>query len=177
MKKLLAFAGAHFKQSLLVLAGAIIGGSTMFAIGARAAIPDSDGTIHGCRNSTTTLLRVIDSASQSCDGNESSLNWDQNGVKGYAYVTYDRDTETFALDSARSKNISNFTTEGGGGGRVCLTLNSTPHNMSLTPINDNGGSSIGFKDANGWAGNACGVSGSNVAISMANDGSFFVTLY
>jgi len=47
---------------------------------AYASIPGPDGVIHGCYL-TNGNLRVIDSAA-SCKSNETSLNWNQQGVTG-----------------------------------------------------------------------------------------------
>lgn len=46
-----------------------------------ASIPAPDGTIHGCRNTVTGVLRVIDSSS-SCGPLQASLNWAQQGPVG-----------------------------------------------------------------------------------------------
>lgn len=49
---------------------------------ARADVPDS-GVINGCYNSTTGILRVIDtSAHQSCHPDETALSWNQMGPRG-----------------------------------------------------------------------------------------------
>ena len=47
----------------------------------QAAIPDSNGVIHGCVASQGDL-RVIDSATSECKRNETSLDWNQTGVQG-----------------------------------------------------------------------------------------------
>jgi hypothetical protein len=52
----------------------------------QAAIPDSDGVIHGCIMSSGNL-RVIDSATSSCKRNETSLDWNQAGLPGPAGAT------------------------------------------------------------------------------------------
>lgn len=52
----------------------------------QAAIPDSDGVIHGCIQPTGNL-RVIDSATSSCKRNEASLDWNQAGPPGPAGAT------------------------------------------------------------------------------------------
>jgi len=39
-----------------------------------ASIPDAQGVIHGCRLNTGGTLRIIDSASASCNGLETTLN-------------------------------------------------------------------------------------------------------
>jgi hypothetical protein len=64
-------------SALLVTAGGL----------AYAAIPDSAGVIHGCRQNNNGALRVIDSdAGQQCSGNETPLNWNQSGLNGYELV-------------------------------------------------------------------------------------------
>jgi hypothetical protein len=48
---------------------------------AAASIPSSSGTINGCYNKVTHVLKVVDSSS-SCNGLENSLNWNQTGPAG-----------------------------------------------------------------------------------------------
>jgi type VI secretion system secreted protein Hcp len=63
---------------------AALGAGTAFAV---AAIPDQDGTIHGCYRTDTDSsgfpggLRVIDGSNE-CGNNEKALNWNQQGVPG-----------------------------------------------------------------------------------------------
>lgn len=47
-----------------------------------AVIPDSAGVIHGCRNTLTKALTVIDSPSQSCGLGTTALSWNQQGPQG-----------------------------------------------------------------------------------------------
>ncbi len=188
MKQLLTFLRTKYQiigASLLgVLAGAAITG---FAV-VYAAIPDGNGTIHGCRNSTTTLLRVIDSASQSCDGNETGVNWDQNGVKGYARFTWNSSTEQFALDTARSKNVSNLYTVTVGTEDpmryACFTTTVTPKTISTTAPYSDGSPYTTFKDGGGWTesqiGNVCDNNGTGANIGIAyfiGGGPTFVTIF
>jgi hypothetical protein len=63
------------------------------AVAATAAIPDANGVIHGCRNTKSGALRVIDSEQgQTCGKDEAALPWNQAGpqgpagVSGYQYV-------------------------------------------------------------------------------------------
>ena len=51
---------------------AVVGGGIAYA-----SIPDESGVIHGCRNKTSGMLRVIDSG-QTCRPAESSLDWVQS---------------------------------------------------------------------------------------------------
>ena len=46
-----------------------------------AAIPDTDGTIHGCYSNSTGSLRVVQSAT-GCRSNETALPWNQQGPPG-----------------------------------------------------------------------------------------------
>jgi hypothetical protein len=46
-----------------------------------AAIPDSNGTIHGCYQRTNGVLRVVESAGD-CRGRERALDWNQQGPPG-----------------------------------------------------------------------------------------------
>src|SRR3954470_5410702 len=52
----------------------------------QAAIPDSNGVIHGCILPSGTL-RVIDSTTSPCKRNETSVDWNQTGVPGPAGAT------------------------------------------------------------------------------------------
>jgi hypothetical protein len=49
---------------------------------AYAAIPGSDGVIHGCLQSHSGTLRVIDPDSGQCRSSETSLDWNQQGRPG-----------------------------------------------------------------------------------------------
>jgi hypothetical protein len=55
------------------------------AVAATAAIPDANGVIHGCRNTKTGALRVIDTdKGQTCSKDEAALTWNQTGPQGPA---------------------------------------------------------------------------------------------
>jgi hypothetical protein len=66
-----------------ILSGALIALLAAVAGVALAGIPDSDGTIHGCRNVTTGALRVIGSRAH-CRTREKRLDWSQRGPQGVA---------------------------------------------------------------------------------------------
>ena len=53
----------------------------MFVAILQAAIPDTNGVIHGCYNKTDGTLQVVDSASQ-CKKSETALDWAQTGPAG-----------------------------------------------------------------------------------------------
>ncbi len=58
--------------------------AALFFVGtgvAVASIPAADGTINGCYKNTNGSLRVIDS-SETCDVNETPLDWNQEGSPG-----------------------------------------------------------------------------------------------
>lgn len=68
-----------------VLAGAAGAGvvATFVAVGAVvASIPDSTGTIHGCYETYSGALRVIDAPTQQCVAGEVAIFWNQTGVQG-----------------------------------------------------------------------------------------------
>jgi hypothetical protein len=72
------FAGRARWIALVVAVGGLAAGGIAWA-----AIPDSNGVIHGCYAKTNGTLRVIDSSSQNCDTKkEVALNWNQTGPKG-----------------------------------------------------------------------------------------------
>jgi hypothetical protein len=80
MKKAAVFIKSKLALVGIVVVAAVIGGATTSLV--RASIPDGSGTIHSCY--TTGLLarvRIIDSANQNCNGNETALNWSQQGGK------------------------------------------------------------------------------------------------
>lgn len=185
MQKLRSFIQANYKMIAVILFASLAGGLISTVLVANAAIPASDGAIYGCRNNTTTMLRVIDNSSQSCDSNESTLNWDQKGVKAYAFVGYSSGTHT--LDTNRSYNITDFqySLPAFATRQFCFTINGTPKNISAMTSAISGGRNIvaaGIKDSSGWtsADNTCDTQspGSNVFVKVQDYGtSFFVTVY
>jgi Lamin Tail Domain len=64
-----------------ILCGAFVVLATGLTGVALAAIPDSDGRIHGCREVRTGALRVIRSRAH-CRDNEKRLNWNVRGPAG-----------------------------------------------------------------------------------------------
>ena len=62
-----------------LVAVAISAGLATFAY---AAIPDQSGVIHSCYKSNGGDLRVIDSATSSCKGSETALDWNEQGAPG-----------------------------------------------------------------------------------------------
>lgn len=66
-----------------ILSGALVALLAAVAGVALAGIPDSDGTIHGCRNATTGALRVIGSRAH-CRTSERRLDWNVRGPRGEA---------------------------------------------------------------------------------------------
>lgn len=81
MKKFAHFIKSKLQLIAIVMVSTIIGSVTTAIVS--ASIPDSNGVIRACRTNLTGGLRIIDSASQSCTGLETPLNWDQyNPVQG-----------------------------------------------------------------------------------------------
>jgi len=67
------------------------------AAGAYAAIPGSNGVVHGCRNNGSGILRVIDTG-QACSSAESPLNWVQSaGYEVYRSFGFSPDVEITAV--------------------------------------------------------------------------------
>jgi hypothetical protein len=70
-------------RRLLLAVLAAIGLAVVGTVGAVATIPDASGTIHACYDKKGGL-RVIDSATATCDKKETALNWSQSGAPGPA---------------------------------------------------------------------------------------------
>ena len=67
----------HLRLVVLNIAGLTVAGIVY------AAIPDSNGVIHGCYANNGGRLRVIDtSVGGSCNASETALHWNQSGQKG-----------------------------------------------------------------------------------------------
>ena len=83
MRSVLNFIKKQTALLLAVLIGSVIGGATTAVV--LAAIPDSNGVIHGCIRPTNQNLRIIDTeAGQNCTGGQTLISWDQNaGGKVY----------------------------------------------------------------------------------------------
>ena len=64
----------RYKKIIVVGLFAVIFG-TFGSSAVFAAIPDSNGVIHGCRSNLLATLRIIDSATTTCNGTETALNW------------------------------------------------------------------------------------------------------
>lgn len=190
MQKIVSVLRAKSTVIVTLLLCVLVSSTSSFMI-ARASIPDATGTIHGCRNSTTTMLRVVDSASQSCDANESALNWDQRGVKAYGYIKHDAsggERGTYIVDANRSYNITDiyansvslFTFD------VCVTSSVVPSNISTAlgvTSNSVSPNMYAVKDATGWtssaASTACNTAAPNANIYIRSEGHapFFITVY
>jgi hypothetical protein len=157
-----------------------------FAGLAYAAIPDSQGAIHGCYRTTGLLangqMRIIDSDSQTCNSNEAEITWNQTGPQGpggnteiaYAHITYDG-TVTWDLDSSRTQNFSDIVAvpdpnpdAGGAIYALCLTSSINPKSISTTLEGYSNIPVAAIKDDNGWTnpnGQKCDeVVGANVYI-------------
>jgi hypothetical protein len=66
-----------------LLVGAVIGFLvSSAAVTAYATIPDSNGTIHGCYNPGSGVLKVVDPSTTNCAAGYNSLSWSQTGVQG-----------------------------------------------------------------------------------------------
>jgi hypothetical protein len=86
----------------------VIGGAAV----AYAAIPDSKGIIHGCRNNRTGLLRVIDSG-QTCLSSETALDWVQSaGFEVYRSFGFSPPVEITAVAPA-SQHVMTLTLQPG----------------------------------------------------------------
>jgi hypothetical protein len=79
-------------------ATAIAIGALVVALGgaAFAAIPDSNGTIHGCYQKNNGNLRVVDAAGE-CKNSENALAWNEQGPPGSGVVARIRSVGSIAL--------------------------------------------------------------------------------
>lgn len=103
MRKLKSFANKNLKVLGIVITGAVVGGATTGVV--MAAIPDSSGIIHGCRNNLTRALTVVDSPSQSCGLGTTALDWSQNGKSS---VVYRGHVSNIALEAGAEAQVVNF---------------------------------------------------------------------
>ena len=141
----------------LVTGGLLVGGGIAYA-----AIPSSDGVIHGCYATSGTVLgppkgsvRVVDEGER-CRSNERALVWNQTGpqgpqgppgVVGYSYVESPRVTATAQADGTWSADVAVTCPDGkhatGGGYRVLQFRGGVPetalvHTNSPTVFDDGG---------------------------------------
>src|SRR5437867_1804641 len=78
--------GVRMKRLLLVV-GALVAAAVGAAI-AFAAVPDTNGVIHGCYGQSNGAVRVIDPGVAACKQGEVSLDW-SSGPRAYAEVRSD----------------------------------------------------------------------------------------
>jgi hypothetical protein len=156
MKSVMPFIKTKLALLGAVVVATVIGDATTAVV--MASIPDSNGQIHACY--TTGLLakvRIIDSATQNCNGTETAINWSQNGGGpiAYAHILYDASTSTFSLDSSRSSGVSNFyaSSDTSLPLMACFHVSPTPKSALATLSTQLGGNTsirTDLKDANGW---------------------------
>ncbi len=93
------------KRYIAIVVAVAVGGVAV----AYAAIPDSKGVIHGCRNSGSGLLRVIDSG-QTCSASESSLDWVQSaGYEVFRSFGFSPPVEITAVSPAPAQHVMTLT--------------------------------------------------------------------
>lgn len=115
MKSLIVYKIKNLSSMLALLTMiAILGFSISYV---RAAIPDPDGKLNACYLNSGSLfnskgtLRIIDSNSEQCFSNETSINWDRSGSINYGYVTVteSQDTNiTYSIDPELTKGLTSF---------------------------------------------------------------------
>jgi hypothetical protein len=104
-------AGCAVKKRYIAIAviAVVIGGAAI----AYAAIPDSKGIIHGCRNNGSGVLRVIDSG-QSCSPAETALDWVQSaGFEVYRSPGFSPPIEITAVAPADFQHVMTLTLQPG----------------------------------------------------------------
>jgi hypothetical protein len=116
---------------LTVMFAAAAGGLTTGIV--LAAVPDSSGQIHGCYRTGGLLasgaLRVVDSEnSQTCNGNETALNWSQGGGARTAYVAFTTDASgNVIVDGTHTSGITNSKVVGSGNNKkYCFQVSFAP---------------------------------------------------
>jgi hypothetical protein len=72
----------HTRFKVLAGAGGAVVVVALASGGVIASIPDSTGTIHGCYESYSGALRVIDTQTQQCFAGEVAIFWNQTGANG-----------------------------------------------------------------------------------------------
>jgi hypothetical protein len=126
------------RKTLVVLAGLAMLILAAAAV-AVAAIPDSSGVIHGCRNTRTGALRVIDTdAGQACTSVEAALNWQQSGgLHGHQVVEVQ---STLAAETTGQIQATAVCPAGkvvlGGGGAPAITDQQRPYIARSSPVWD-----------------------------------------
>jgi hypothetical protein len=142
-----------------LLVAMVAGGATTAAV--LAAIPDSGGVIHACYKSNGALS-VIDSATQTCAKNDTSINWNQTGPQGPAGSGGGAVAYAHFEMSAQSPNGRYFTnvdpnfpssnvtvlgqvdqSSGGGTFYDCLTIGGSPKGV-IVSIQNNSFSAISY---------------------------------
>jgi hypothetical protein len=97
------------KRYIAIAVIAVVAGGAAIAY---AAIPDSKGIIHGCRNNGSGLLRVIDTG-QTCLASETPLDWVQSaGFEVYRSFGFSPPVEITAVAPA-SQHVMTLTLQPG----------------------------------------------------------------
>ena len=81
---ILSWAKVHSKLIAGVSAGVVIGAAGAAVV--NASIPAANGTIYACYTTNNTgplaRVRIIDNSTQTCNSNETAINWNQQGPAG-----------------------------------------------------------------------------------------------
>jgi uncharacterized protein YjbI with pentapeptide repeats len=121
-----------------ILLGIVLGvGIGIFSTSAAfAAIPDGDGVIHACRNNLLATLRIIDSASASCNGTETAMSWNSASTGQLVANLVGAD---FTSTSLAYRNLSGQDIHGGNFTSSVLSgANLTGANLSLSGMGPSG---------------------------------------
>jgi len=111
----------HLKPRRRIFAFAVVVAVLALAGGiAYAAIPDSNGVIHGCFKTVGGQLRVIDTSTTSCLPSETAISWNQMGPPGTPGVSgYEEKTHQVFVTAGAFTNVTVFCSAGkkvlGGG--------------------------------------------------------------
>ena len=112
---------------LPIVLGAVIALLGISVGAAVAAIPGTDGTIHGCYANRNGALRVIDPAVSACSKSETAMSWNQAGQQGDPGPALESlngvPCTTDSGPGVTEVRNENYQTDGGGFGSSAYAMN------------------------------------------------------
>jgi hypothetical protein len=92
------------------MVGAVIVCGLVAAGVAVATIPDSSGIIHGCYQTNSGNLRVVDNGVQGCRPSETVISWNAVGPRGPSNAFYKDQRGSFSSEELDGNDFSNLLT-------------------------------------------------------------------